>query len=280
MIEIDNKQYFGIIYKIENTITHCVYIGQTTHPKGFNGRYYYKGKGIERVYNYLKCKKECGERYNKHLLHSIEKCGLKAFIVDEVYDTADTMQELNDKEIYYIDKFDSFHNGYNMSFGGDSISGISRPKGKDCPNSKRVYQLDLDGNVIKLWESATEASKQLNIKSSCISAVCNGKNKTAGRFVWVFEKDYSEKDDYSRVPQTKDRGKGTKVVLLLNEDNDIIEEFYSVNNAGLKLGISPQDVSRICLHQINNEKFNLKYKKEYIEEQRLNERTPINELVM
>lgn len=271
MIEIDNKQYFGVIYKIENTITHCVYIGQTTHPKGFNGRYYYKGKGIERVYNYLKCKKKCGERYNKHLLHSIEKCGLEAFIVEEVYDTADTMQELNDKEIYYIKKFDSFNNGYNMSYGGDSIGGIKRPKGKDCPNSKQIYQIGLDGNIIKLWDSATEASNCLHIDAASISMVCSGKRKTAGRFVWVLKDDYSPKVDYSRVPQIKDRGKGTKVVLLLNDENEIVEEFYSVNNAGLKLGISPQDVSRICLHQIDNGKFNLKYKKEYIEEQRLNE---------
>lgn len=101
--------------------------------------------------------------------------------------------------------------------------------------------------------------------------VCSGKRKTAGRFVWVLKDNYSPEVDYSRVPQTKDRGKGTKVVLLLNDKNEIIEEFYSVNNAGLKLGISPQDVSRICLHQIDNGKFNLKYKKEYIEEQRLNE---------
>jgi hypothetical protein len=273
MIEIDNKQYFGIIYKIENLITHCVYIGQTTHPKGFNGRYLYKGNGIERVYNYLKCKRDCGERYNKHLLRSIEKCGLDAFVVDEVYDTADTMQELNDKEIYYIKKFDSYKNGYNMSYGGDSFSGTKRPKGKDCPNSKPVYQIGLDGNVIKLWDSITEASKSLNVDLSSISLACKGKCKTAGKYVWVLKDDYSKDINYSRIPQIKDRGKGTKPVLLLDNNGNIMEEFYSVNNAGLKLGILPQEVSRICLHKTNNCKFNLKYKNEYIEEQRLNGET-------
>lgn len=29
-ITIDNKEYYGIIYKIENTINNKVYIGQTT----------------------------------------------------------------------------------------------------------------------------------------------------------------------------------------------------------------------------------------------------------
>ena len=53
-IIIDGKEYYGIIYKIENMITHEIYIGQTTHTKGFNGRYYFSGQGIERVYKYLK----------------------------------------------------------------------------------------------------------------------------------------------------------------------------------------------------------------------------------
>ena len=49
----DGKEYYGVIYKIENKITHEIYIGQTTHPRGFNGRYDFKGNGIERVYKKL-----------------------------------------------------------------------------------------------------------------------------------------------------------------------------------------------------------------------------------
>ena len=33
---IDGKEYYGIIYKIENVINHKVYIGQTTQQKGFD----------------------------------------------------------------------------------------------------------------------------------------------------------------------------------------------------------------------------------------------------
>lgn len=273
MIEIDGKQYYGIIYKIENTITHYVYIGQTTHPKGFNGRYYYKGIGIERVYNNLKRKRDCGERYNAHLLRSIEKCGFEAFVVDEIFDTALTMEELNEKEIYYIEKFDSYYHGFNMSFGGDSSSGMKKPSGKDCPNSKKVCQIGLNGALIKIWDCAANAAKELGINYSCISMVCSGRRKTAGGYVWVLEKDYDPKTDYSRKPLKKDRGKGTKPVVLISTDNRILQEFYSVNKAGEVLGIRPQEVSRICLHKAKTIKFNLKYKDEYLEEQRLNAET-------
>jgi hypothetical protein len=268
---IDGKEYYGIIYKIENIITHKIYIGQTTHSKGFNGRYYYKGTGIERVYHDLTSKKNRGERYNKYLLGSIEKCGFDAFVVDELFDTALTMNELNEKETYYIKQFDSYKNGYNMSFGGDSMAGYSRPSGKDCPNSKRICQISFSGELIKVWDCASDVERELKINQTSICQVCRGKRKTAGGFVWVYEKDYNPNQDYSRTPQTKDRGKGTRPVVLLSEDNEIVQEFYSVINAGQVLGINPQEVSRICLHKAKTIKFNLKYKDEYIEEQRLSE---------
>ena len=272
-IIINNNEYYGIIYKIENIITHKVYIGQTTHSRGFNGRYDHKGTGIERVYKDLKSKMDRNAHGNIHLLRSIEKCGFDAFIVDEVFDTALTFEELNKKESYYIEYFDSYKNGYNMTSGGDSISGYKRPSGKDCLNSKRVCQIDLDGKLIKIWDCASDASRELGIVQSSISQVCKGdKKKTAGGFVWVHEKDYDHNKDYSAIPQIKDRGKGTNPVLLLSENNEIIREFYSINNASSELGMSVEGVRKICNHKIKNPRYNLVYRSEYIEEQRLSVR--------
>lgn len=271
-IIIDGKNYYGIIYKIENTITHTIYIGQTTHPKGFNGRYYHKGTGIIRVYNDLSGKRNRNESYNKYLLRSIEKCGFDAFVVDELFDTALTIDELNEKESYYIEKFDSYRHGYNMTFGGDSMSGFSKPSGKNCPNSKSVCQISLSGELIKIWDCASDAQRELGVNQTSICQVCRDQKKTAGGFVWAYKKDYNPDKDYKRIPQIKDMGKGTKPVLLLSDSNDIIQEFYSVNNAGKILGIKGQEVSRICRHKAKTIKYNLVYKSEYMGEQRLSVR--------
>ena len=273
-IIIDGKEYYGVIYKIENTITHEIYIGQTSHPRGFNGRYDFKGNGIERVYKKLLGNETRGERHNQHLRRSIKKFGFDAFEVVEMFDVAETFEELNEKESYYISLFDSYKNGYNQSFGGDSISGYSRPTGKDCPNSKRVCQIGLDGELIKIWDCATDASNELGIDQASISMVCKGKRKTAGNFVWIHEKDYDSNQNYKRTPQTKDRGKGTKPVLLLSENNDILREFYSINDASAKLGMSVEGVRKICNHKVKSPRYNLIYKSEYIEEQRLSVREP------
>ena len=274
-IIIDGKEYYGIIYKIENTITHEIYIGQTSSPKGFDGRYSFSGKDIERVYAYLKGNKDRDEHHNQHLRRSIEKYGFDAFNVDKIFDTAFTLEELNWKETYYIHKFDCFKHGYNQTYGGDNY-----PRGKYCKNSKRVCQISLDGRLIKIWDSATEAVNVLGISPSSLSNVCNGKKrrqngdiaKTAGGYVWVFEKDYDPNKDYSVNRPRQNMGHGSKVVVWLSDDRSIIQEFYSLNEASRKLGISVESVRKICLHKIKNPRFNLIYKSEYIEEQRLSVR--------
>ena len=279
-IVIDGKEYYGIIYKIENTITHKVYIGQTSHPKGFNGRYLYKGKGIERVYNCYLHKREHGAYYNQYLLRSMEYYGLDVFIVDEIFDVALTKDELNVKEAYYVEKFDSFNNGYNLTSGGDNLPGHQRGVGKDCPNSKSICQISLDGKLIKIWDSATDASNELGITASSISNVCNRKKrrkngdvaKTAGGYVWVFEKDYDSCKDYSVNRPRQNMRHGSKAVLLLSDDGDVVQEFYSINYAAENLEMSVEGVRRICKHKIKKPRLNLIYKSEYIEEQRLSVR--------
>ena len=271
---VNGKEYYGIIYKITNTINNKVYIGQTANKRGFNGRYDYRGVGIERVYQYS-LKKSQGNHmnYNLHLLRAIEKYGFDAFTVDEVFDVANTKEELNAKERYYIAQFDSYANGYNRSLGGESTKGAAQPRGKDAFRSVPVCQISIDGELIKVWDSMADAAASLNMSKSHIGCVCRHHRKLAGGFVWVYSKDYNPNINYKVRPHKKDAGKGTKPVYLLSDDNKIIQEFYCVNYAAECLGISNGEVSLICNHKIKEAPLNLIFKSEYdeyIEEQRLN----------
>ena len=102
MTIIDGKEYYGVIYKITNVINNKCYIGQTTHKRGFLDRYPNRGKGIERVYKYHKHREDINASCNTYLLRSIEKYGFDNFVVDEVFDTANSKEELDYKEIMYI----------------------------------------------------------------------------------------------------------------------------------------------------------------------------------
>lgn len=71
---------------------------------------------------------------------------------------------------------------------GLSKSPMDYWKGKlNGTSSKKVNQLDLNGNLIKVWPSASEAVRQGVVKcDSGISLVCNGKLKTYKGYKWEY----------------------------------------------------------------------------------------------
>lgn len=53
---------------------------------------------------------------------------------------------------------------------------------------KRVNQYALDGTFIRTWNGINEAEQETKIRS--IGIACRGDNRTAGGYVWRYEKDY------------------------------------------------------------------------------------------
>lgn len=91
-----------IVYKITNIINNKVYIGQT----------------IQKLE--ARWKKHCGKHNGCLAISSaIKKYGKENFIIQQL-DTAETMDQLNEKEIYWIAFYNSTNNkiGYNLTFGG------------------------------------------------------------------------------------------------------------------------------------------------------------------
>jgi len=52
---------------------------------------------------------------------------------------------------------------------------------------KEVLQLDLEGNVIRLWDAVSFAGRELKIDYTSISKCCNGKSRTAGGYKWKWK---------------------------------------------------------------------------------------------
>lgn len=52
--------------------------------------------------------------------------------------------------------------------------------------SKKIHQLDMEGNFIKEYPSAKEASRQLNISHEAICYCARGITKSSGGFIWSY----------------------------------------------------------------------------------------------
>ena len=89
----------GIIYKITNTVNNKSYIGQTR-------------QSIQFRWNQHISKKD-----NTYFHNAIQKYGKDNFIIETLEEC--DVEVLNEREIYYIAKYDTFKNGYNLTIGGD-----------------------------------------------------------------------------------------------------------------------------------------------------------------
>ena len=129
-MDINELEVYGVIYKITNKINGKSYIGQTT--QGFDKRY---GYNLKRSTN------------NKHLKSAINKYGIDNFDICKVFDVAYNQEELDKKEIFWIEYYDCINNGYNKKTGGNggchygeearkrmSLSKKGKYTGKDNPN--------------------------------------------------------------------------------------------------------------------------------------------------
>ena len=95
----------GIIYRWYRITTMESYIGQTTNPtKRF--------KDYERL----------DKRVSPYLLHAMQKHGMDQFRL-EILEKDVNPDYLSKLEILHIRFFDSFHNGYNLTEGGEGVRG-------------------------------------------------------------------------------------------------------------------------------------------------------------
>lgn len=78
---------------------------------------------------------------------------------------------------------------------GMNFSPMKNVTGANNPFSKRVFQFDLNGTLIKEWDSINLASKALKIHAGNIAQVCtctNPKRTTAGGYLWRHDKVFNE----------------------------------------------------------------------------------------
>ena len=105
--------YKGYIYKWENKINNKVYIGQTMNRYGYRERWsqhrYQAENSIHNNNKFHNAIRKYGiDNFNKEVLECIE--------IDNKIELKKVLDKI---EIKYIEKYDSFNNGYNSTLGGD-----------------------------------------------------------------------------------------------------------------------------------------------------------------
>lgn len=116
---------YGCIYKIVNKLNGKTYVGQT----------------ISTISHRFSQHKKASTKYNTYLYNAIKKYGIDNFKIEQI-DTASSLEELNNKEIYWIKTLNTkYPNGYNIANGGNGVKGF-----KHSAETKELLRLKSKGN--------------------------------------------------------------------------------------------------------------------------------------
>ena len=136
----------GRIYIITNSINDKVYIGQT----------------IQTLENRFKehCRRGCTKaESNMHIKRAIFKYGKENFNIKELETCK--VELLNEREIYYIDLYNSYKEGYNSTLGGNQFN---------IALKLEEYSEDII-NLYKLGFSLRNIAKEYNVDKATIKHI-------------------------------------------------------------------------------------------------------------
>jgi len=138
---------YGIIYKVTNQENNKVYIGQTIQTlQERKNKHYYKARQKD--------------DYNTHFINALRKYPEESFTW-EIIDTANSQDELDNKEKEWINYYNSVEEGYNTKDGGQTI--IVTDKFLEQCGSYPFYAFDLKGNKIGEFLNQREFSRDYGV---------------------------------------------------------------------------------------------------------------------
>lgn len=227
------------IYAIHNIINNKYYIGQAGN--------------IHNRWIQHKSRLKCQNHENKHLQASYNKYGKDAFqyfVIEEC-----DVEFLDDKEMFYIQKYNSYKNGYNQDLGGSGCKGYKHTeeeilKMRMIQNPKAVLQIDMDLNIVGEWVSCSQAGKALGLSIRGIKAVANRANrqKTIGGYYWVYKEEYENNtvdwDYYLNINLCK-----PKRVSQYDLKMNLVKIWDSIYQAYITDGYSCSEISAVCNHK-------------------------------
>lgn len=135
----------GYIYKITNTLNNKIYIGQTI-------------KSVEK--RFQQHKNNSNKPYFSQIVlyKAFNKYGIENFKCEQIEEVIN--EQLDDREKYWIEYYDSYFDGYNSTLGGKTT---------------QLYNWDIDDIIEKYQtlKSARKVALELNCDHSTIDRILN-----------------------------------------------------------------------------------------------------------
>ena len=180
------------IYKITNSQNNKVYIGQTIRPVEQR----FQRHMNDAMHNVL----------DTHFARAIRQYGPTNFSYS-IIDSAQTQEELNQKEQYWIRYYNSVKEGYNETdaiekCGGNTYQSKTKEEmevikekirktkiGAKNPMAKKIKRTNIQTNKVDIFDTIISCAKACGIKNgkTSITNRLNGQIKSPYKNTWIFE---------------------------------------------------------------------------------------------
>lgn len=187
----------GVIYKITNNINEKVYIGQTVQKIETRWKRHIR-----------ESKTNC-----RHLYCAMRKYGIENFSI-EVIEECDTEDELDEREQYWINQYDSCNRGYNISKGGGGY---------------RKYDVE---EILNMWDKGFSVSD--------ISLLLDIPYSTVEPYIRNYKADFREKSKSFKSATMM------KEVSKYSLDGDYIETFIGLSIAAKSINRTVSAIGLCC----------------------------------
>lgn len=214
-----------IVYCTRNNVNSKIYIGvhKTLNPTKFDG---YLGCGVYST--------------NKNIAPTttfrmaVKKYGANNFTrtVLGIFDTEDEAYLL--EKLLVTKEFIKRPDVYNMTVGGKNGSVLT----KDKP----VYQYDLDGNLLNMFDTIELASKSIDTDYWLIVASCEDYKITCKGFYWRYTSEFFE----SGIHTAYTPGTRNIKVIQYSKAGYKIKEWESLTEAAISLQCDRSSISSSC----------------------------------
>lgn len=258
MTDSEETLYTGYVYMIYNDVNDKVYIGETLQ------------KITTRFKQHIQKAFDENRKYDGHLFRAIRKYGKEHFFVKEIdkvtgLDRNKVKEEIQRLEVFYISKYDSQNNGYNLTSGGEvdkllsveareKISQSKKSNPKNAEISRAHIKLATEANIVDVcmyefnsgkllgvYHGAYLIAEKFNIDESVIIAHCKGKSK------WARLKNNEQTKVTFRYKEDKYVPKYT--VECFTDDFEIHERYIMASDAAKIYGINRSQIYSCCKGQ-------------------------------
>lgn len=142
----------------------------------------------------------------------------------------DTGIGAKNKDNYFYGKH--FYEKENANYGNKySKNSLSVP----------IIQIDILGNVVKHWASATEAAELGNFDAGCISACCRKQRHIHKSYQWIYENEFDETKDYTYYPGRTN----SRIYICLDIYGNYKKTYYNKDEL-ISDGFNPKVVNQVA----------------------------------